>query len=302
VDLIIKNPYSITYPQITAIGSESEDEIELIEHFDCVGGAMWAKTQYQKSPLVKSVRTVSCTNRYILHTGDVSLSLQGSVFAAGICGAEIKGDEISVSYQGLGGGGVGASICRASAGGVIRSECTESGGGKEAGSTIILANDTRVLIGVDDTDTAEEGATWTLVHNIAQTIQTHHPEHKYLSHTIVQLYPVEFRTKNCVALVVEFATQHPKPLISLFESLLKTYTLSSETGMAAFVGFSPAALLPYGWRVKQGYIDIGDAKAQYTGSQAVPGLITLMRGRGLIGAIAALPFYTNFEEALQLCG
>ena len=26
-----------------------------------------------------------------------------------------------------------------------------------------------------------------------------------------------------------------------------------------------------------------------------------MNGRGIIGAVAALPFYTRFEEALELC-
>ncbi|MDR2855749.1 MAG: DUF1743 domain-containing protein [Methanomicrobiales archaeon] len=300
--LTIENPYSITYPKITAIGSESEKEIELIEQFDCVGGAMWAKTQYQKSPLVTSVRTVANTTRYILHTGNISLDLQGSVFPAGISGAQIKGDEIYISYLGLGGGGVGASICRASAGGVLRSEYTESGGGKTAGSMIVLAKNTRVLIGVDDTDTAEEGATWTLVHNIARVIETNNPEHQYLSHTIVQLYPVEFRTKNCVALVVEFATTSQASLIEQFSELLKAYTLSSETGMAVYVGFSPDALLPYGWRVKQGYVDHGDTRAQYLGDTAVPGLSTPMMGRGLVGAIAAIPFYTKFEEALELCG
>ena len=302
MNLITENPYSITYPKITAIGCESNKEIELIEQFDCVGGAMWAKAQYQKSNLVTSVRTVANTTRYILNTGNVSLDLQGSVFPAGISGAQIQGDEIFISYQGLGGGGVGASICRASAGGVIRSDCTESGGGKAAGSMIVLANNTRVLIGVDDTDTAEEGATWTLVHNIASTIAMKNPEHHYLSHTIVQLYPVEFRTKNCVALVAEFATTSPTSLVLEFSELLKAYTLSSDTGMAAFIGFSPDDLLPYGWRVKQGYVDADDTLAQYTGDTAIPGLSTQITGRGLVGAIAAIPFYTKFEEALTLCG
>ena len=302
VILTLENPYSITYPKITAIACESGKEIELIEQFDCVGGAIWAKTQYQKSPLVTSVRTVADTNRYILNTGDVALHLQGSVFPAGISGAHVKGDEICISYLGLGGGGVGAAICRASAGGVIRSEYTESGGGKTAGSMVVLANNTRVLIGVDDTDTAEAGATWTLVHTIARAISTHNHEHQYLSHTIVQLYPVEFRTKNCVALVAEFATTSPQSLIDQFSDLLKTYTLSPNTGMAVYVGFSPGALLPYGWRVKQGYVDVSDTLAQYNGDTAVPGLSVLIAGRGLVGAIAAIPFYTKFEEALELCG
>ena len=62
------------------------------------------------------------------------------------------------------------------------------GGGKIAGATIWLPRSQRVLIGVDDTDTREEGATWTLVHNIAKAVEDEHSV--YLSHTIVQLFPV----------------------------------------------------------------------------------------------------------------
>ena len=62
-----------------------------------------------------------------------------------------------VSYVGLGGGGVGASICRSNAQGVTRSTNDPSGGGKRAGSTVWLPRRQRVLIGVDDTDTPEQG-------------------------------------------------------------------------------------------------------------------------------------------------
>ncbi len=77
----------------------------------------------------------------------------------------------------------------------------------------------RVLIGVDDTDTPEEGATWTLVHNIARAVEDE--QTVYLSHTIVQLYPVPYRTKNCVGLVAEFATSDPDGLTARFHQLLE---------------------------------------------------------------------------------
>ena len=32
-----------------------------------------------------------------------------------------------------------------------------------------------------------------------------------------------------------------------------------------------------------------------------PKLTIVMNGRGIIGALAAIPFYTNYEEALELC-
>jgi methanogenesis imperfect marker protein 11 len=153
----------------------------------------------------------------------------------------------------------------------------------------------RVLIGVDDTDTPQEGATWTLCHNIARSVQDE--DSRYLSHTIVQLFPVPYRTKNCVAVVCEFASRSPGRLVSTFQRLLASHTLSRETGMAVFRGFDPGPLLmEFGWAVKRGEVsrDRLDALER-------DGLVCVMRGRGLIGAAAAIPFYTRYQEALKLC-
>jgi methanogenesis imperfect marker protein 11 len=153
----------------------------------------------------------------------------------------------------------------------------------------------RVLIGVDDTDTPDEGATWTLVHNIAQAVGDE--QSVYLSHTIVQLFPVPYRTKNCVSIVAEFATTDLQGLTGRFRQLLEQYTLSQKTGMAVYTGFTPSEkLLEYGRNVKRGEIEPGvldrlDDK----------NLRIIMNGRGIIGAVAAIPFYTRYEEALELC-
>lgn len=164
-----------------------------------------------------------------------------------------------------------------------------------AGATIWLPKMQRVLIGVDDTDTPEEGATWTLVHNIARAVADERTI--YLSHTIVQLFPVPYRTKNCVGLVAEFATNDPEGLVLRFHQLLEKYTLSKKTGMAAYTGFTPSAdLLVYGRKVKRGEIESGLLEKIRD-----PDLWVVMNGRGIIGAIAAIPFYTNYEEALELC-
>ena len=54
----ISEPYIIHYPRIVALADESGSQIELIEFFDCIGGAMWSQQQYAKSPLVKNVRCI----------------------------------------------------------------------------------------------------------------------------------------------------------------------------------------------------------------------------------------------------
>lgn len=295
----LNDPYIIHYPWIASVASSDGSLVELIECFDCIGGAMWVKKHYAKSPLVISVRTVGSMNRYLLRSGLVDLNLEGSRFPAGISGVTVTDETVGISYIGMGGGGVGATICRATASGVISSEYEESGGGKVAGSTIILPRLQRVLIGVDDTDTPEQGATWTLVHNIANAVagNSRTPEHRYLSHTIVQLFPVPFRTKNCVGVVAEFATRYPEKLITLFRDLLQKYTLSDETGMAVFTGFSPERLRSFGEKVKRGQVEPGEATLL-----ADENLRIILDGRGITGAVAAIPFYTEYDEALALYG
>lgn len=290
----LTEPYIIHYPRIVGVADENGDNVELIEFFDCIGGAMWSRQHYAKSPLVRTVRNVGSTMRYMLVPGHADLNLAGSAFPAGICGVSLEGREIAVSYLGLGGGGVGASSCRSFAGGVTRCQTDPSGGGRTAGSTIWIPRNQRVLIGVDDTDTPDEGATWTLAHNIARTIED--DESCYLSHTIVQLFPVEFRTKNCVSIVCEFATTNPDRLIGRFRSLLERYTLSGETGMAAYTGFDPRKLEEFAWNVKRGQVDPGVIE-----SLEDTRLKLVMKGRGIVGAVAAIPFYTRYEEALLLC-
>ncbi|OPY35715.1 MAG: hypothetical protein A4E35_02286 [Methanoregula sp. PtaU1.Bin051] len=291
----IAEPYVIHYPRIAAVADREGDRVELVEFFDCVGGAMWSAKHYAQSPLVVSARPVGGSVRYMLKRGTVDLALEGSRFPAGISGVGVSAKEIGISYIGMGGGGVGAAACRSDAAGVIRSRSDESGGGKVAGSTIWLPRMQRVIIGVDDTDTPEEGATWTLVHNIAKAVADE--KSVYLSHTIVQLFPVPFRTKNCVAIAAEFASSEPDRLTGRFRQLLERYTLSDKTGMAVSAAFEPSSkLLEFGKAVKRGEV----RPDLFTGLRD-PDLSIIMDGRGITGAVAALPFFTQYEEALRLC-
>jgi len=291
----LSEPYVIHYPQIVAVADREGKTVELIEFFDCVGGAMWSKHHYAQSPVVKQVRCVGSTMRYLLDAGTANLALEGSRFPAGISSCVVEPEEIAISYLGMGGGGVGAAACRSDAKGVIRNRSDPAGGGKIAGATLWLSRMQRVLIGVDDTDTQEKGATWTLVHNIAKVVEN--DRSVYLSHTIVQLFPVPYRTKNCVSLVAEFATTEPDRLIENFHQLLKQYTLSDKTGMAAYTGFSPSdELIAYGRQVKRGEIKPGVLEQLQDKNIRI-----IMNGRGIIGAVAAIPFFTRYEEALELC-
>jgi methanogenesis imperfect marker protein 11 len=291
----LSEPYVIHFPRIAAVADTDGSRVELIETYECIGGTMWSIHHYTQSPVVTGARVVGSTGRYMLRPSSAELELVGSRFPAGISSCVVNESEIAISYIGMGGGGVGAA-CRTDAKGVLRSRSDPAGGGRVAGSTIWLPRCKRILIGVDDTDTPEEGATWTLVHNIARAVEDEHSV--YLSHTIVQLFPVVYRTKNCVGLVAEFATTDPEGLVGRFHELLKKYTLSEKTGMAVYTGFSPSdALLEYGRKVKRGEVNA----AELDHVLKDPDLRVIMNGRGIIGAVAAIPFFTRYEEALELC-
>ncbi|WP_318531465.1 hypothetical protein [Methanohalophilus profundi] len=193
-ELKLDEPYSIPYRAIYAICDETDECAEIIEHSNCYGGAAWARHHYSHSPIVRQVRTLGNMTRYLVKTGKVPLELKPSSAAAGIEAVEVKDNEVAITYAGLGGGGVGATRCRAQAAGVVRSETTPSGGGKAAKGTIVVPKRKRVLIGIDDTDTKETGATWCLTHNIAKELDC--VESVYLSHSLVQLFPVSAKPRT----------------------------------------------------------------------------------------------------------
>ncbi len=67
------NPYEIRYPGIVALADENGTAIELIEFFDCIGGAMWSRHHYVGSPLVRSARNVG-------HQSDTSSARESRIW------------------------------------------------------------------------------------------------------------------------------------------------------------------------------------------------------------------------------
>jgi methanogenesis imperfect marker protein 11 len=203
-------------------------------------------------------------------------------------------DTVRVTYAGLGGGGVGATICRALARDVVDYDLTPVGGGQMSRGTLTLPKRSRIIIGVDDTDTKEEGATWSLVHNIAAKVDN--KAFRYVSHAIVQLYPVKAKTKNCVATVVEFAGLNVHKHVRKFERLLEKLSLSDQTGMAVLQSFDAESLLSYSKTTRRGEV----TRAAAIEAADVAGAKVCLAGRGIIGAIAALPFFSQSDQSVKL--
>src|SRR4030066_1616404 len=128
----LQDPYNIPYKGIYAVADRKNEFVELMEHSNCYGGSAWALYHYSKSPLVIKSRSLGDMMRYLVKVGRSNLTLQSSTAAAGIESVIVNGDEIEITYSGLGGGGVGATTCRAYSSGVLRCDISESGGGKRA--------------------------------------------------------------------------------------------------------------------------------------------------------------------------
>ena len=294
MQLELEDPYVVVYKQIHAVVDDDAKRVELLERSSCYGGSAWARYHYSRGPLVISSCNQGEWFRYMLNPGNVDLDLVSSKRSAGIESVKVSGSEVEVTYAGLGGGGVGATLYRARAEDVLRYDATECGGGRVARGTIVLPRRERMIIGVDDTDSKTVGATWSLIHNIAQKVDR--PEARYISHSLVQLFPVPTKTQNCVSTVVEFACLpgRGEGMLGDFRALLQKYTVSEQTGMAVFRDFDPSELLAFGLRCKKERVSYEDAVkvAQEAGVQII------MKGQGLIGAIAALPFNAQPDESI----
>ncbi len=292
----LPDPYNVTYKGIYAVADKKNELVEIMEHSSCYGGSAWALYHYSKSPLVIKSRSVGDMMRYTVRTGHKPLDLRSSIAAAGIESVFVNDKEIEITYSGLGGGGVGATTCRAYANGVLRCRISESGGGKRASGTIVVPRRERVLIGIDNTDSKEVGATWTLAHNIAIVADT--PLHKYISHTLVQLYPVPEKTQNCVSTVLEFACIEgaAEELLEEIKEGLLEYSVSDETGMVVMSDFDASMLMEYSKLCRSRMItkEFALETAQDCGVEIC------IDGNGIIGALAALPWFSRNDEAVVL--
>jgi methanogenesis imperfect marker protein 11 len=294
LQLELDDPYVVVYKQIHVVVDDEGSRVELMERSRCYGGSAWARYHYSKGPLVKSSRNLGEWFRYMITPGKVDLDLVSSKRSAGIESVIVNRKEVEVTYAGLGGGGVGATLSRAKAEDVLRYDVTECGGGRVARGTLVLPRRERLIIGVDDTDSKTEGATWSLIHNISQKVDR--PMARYISHSLVQLFPVPTKTQNCVSTAVEFACLpgQAEAMLSDFKALLRKYSVSEQTGMAVFRDFDPSSLLPFGQRCKKERVQYEDAleAARENGVQI------MMDGQGLIGAVAALPFSAQPDESI----
>lgn len=295
-----KDPWIAPYKKV--ITMVDRDMVELVEYHPCVAGSEWVVYQYERSSnIVKKAERDGNKHTFLLKMGKSDFNLKASFSAAGIEEVAVEDDEVKVVHAGLAGAGVGAAMCRGMAEGVKRVELYDIGGGSKVGrAAVVTPKLQKVVIGIDDTDTKEEGATWTLANNVG--IELSKMGFEYINHVIVQLYPHNpNKTQNCVAIALVFAIKpgEREKLIEEACKMLKKHTLSYKTSIAVLDGITvPEKLKEYAMDAKKSMITLEEAEE--VGGEIGVEFVEVTGPQGKIGALAALGLYNDIKEAVKV--
>ena len=282
---------------------EKNNRVQFIEVCSSVGPAEWdAVNRRRTGGVIKSVNlksTMLITDAEIgeseLRLGPVSQQLG----AMGISSIKIEGDEVRSTWHGMAGASVGIGACMPACPDVLRTEFPDDfkmGGAHIAQVDIITPKLVRVIIGIDDTDTKEKGATWVAGLKLGTTC----PIGKFIEHKIIQLNPnAPNKTTNCCGTAVSFAVKESEipALIEYAVDFIKKESYSEDAVMTVFQGLEiPKELSDFGWSCKSVLYKPEDAvkMAEENGVQ----IISLFGGmKGVIGAVAAVACFDMGERA-----
>lgn len=207
----------------------------------------------------------------------------------GIYSLEIKGDRVHTKWMGIAGASVGIGACIPQSDGVIETIYPNDfklGGAHVSEVEIVTPKMIRVIIGVDDTDTPEQGASWVTTMKLVNAC----PYGRFLDHKIIQLNPnVLEKTTNCCSTAVSFAVteDEKEKLIRFCEDFIRKESYSDNTVMAVFSGLKiPKALEEWSWGAKSVIYRVEDA--QKVASENNVKIIPITGHNGTIGAVAAI--------------
>ncbi len=229
-----------------------------------------------------------------LSFGPVSSDVGGQ----GLSALKVEGDEVRTTWYGIAGASVGIGACIPQCPDVIRTEYPDDftiGGAHRAHVDIITPKMVRVIIGIDDTDTKEAGASWVVSLKLGTTC----PVGRFLEHKIIQLNPkVPNKTTNCCSTAVSFAVREEEipALIEYAVDFVRKESYSEDAVLTVFQGLEiPERLREYGWSCKSVLYTTDDAVrvAEECGVQ----IISVTGTKGVIGAVAAIGCFDIGERA-----
>lgn len=203
---------------------------------------------------------------------------------------------VVVSYKGIGGG---PDLIRLFSSGALR--CTERPAnphGRAFETEYKLYR--KVVIGVDDTDSAAKGATFNTAMQLASILNRSSNDYRFLRLTLSLNWPSNpVKTTNNASSGLVFAVTPGKEeaLIHDFERLIRKYSVSKETGMAVMTKVrAPEVLKAYSRKVKREQVSVSEAfkAAEQAGVRVIP----ITGERGLIGALSVLGLIDDAAEAV----
>jgi methanogenesis imperfect marker protein 11 len=203
---------------------------------------------------------------------------------------------VVVSYKGIGGG---PDLIRLFSSGALR--CTEhplNPHGTAFDTEYRLFK--KVVIGVDDTDSAAKGATFNTALQLASVLDRASNDYHFLRLTLSLNWPSNpVKTTNNASSALVFAVTPGKEeaLVRDFERLIRKYSISKETGMAVMTKVrAPEVLKAYSRKVKREQVSVSEAfkAAEQAGVRAIP----ITGERGLIGALSVVGLVDDAEEAV----
>lgn len=220
-----------------------------------------------------------------LNFGPVSAEVGGQ----GISAMKVEGDTVRTTWHGIAGASVGIGACIPQCRDVISAEYPDDfkmGGAHRARVDIITPKLVRVIIGLDDTDTKEKGASWVT----ALKMGTECPIGRFIDHKIIQLNPkVPNKTTNCCSTAVSFAVAEKDipALVEYCRQFVLKESYSEDSVMTVFKGLRiPEKLREFGWNAKSVLLSQEDAVA--AAAENGVEIINITGTKGTIGAVAAI--------------
>ena len=284
---------------------EKNGVAQIIEHCTSKGPAEWdAVNRRRTKGVVRSIKLDTNTIVMDAEIGEKDINFgpaAADTGGQGIKSLRVEGDEVRTTWYGIAGASVGIGACLPQAPGVIRTEYPDDfkmGGAHRAHVDIITEKYVRVIIGVDDTDTKEKGASW--VSSMRLGVQC--PVGIFLEHKIIQLNPkAPNKTTNCCSTAVSIAIKEKDipELIEFATEFIRKETYSDDTVITVYKGLKiPEKLREFGWSCKSVLYTQEDAirAAEENGVQ----IISITGMKGVIGAVAAIGCFDIGEPAAGL--
>ena len=275
---------------------------QIIEKCVAQGPGEWDIVNRRRTGgVIKDIRMKS--NMLVMDTviGEKELSfgpVTSDVGGQGLQALRVEGGEVRTTWYGIAGASVGIGACIPQCRDVIRTEYPDDfmiGGAHRAHVDIITPKLVRVIIGIDDTDTKEQGASWVTSLKLGTTC----PIGRFIEHKIIQLNPkVPNKTTNCCSTAVSFAVREEEipALIEYAVDFVRKESYSEDSVITVFQGLHvPDALRDFGWSCKSVLYTPEDA-IKAAGENGVQ-IISVTGTKGVIGAVAAIGCFDLGERS-----